>query len=93
LARRVDKNQAEIVDALRRAGCSVTIASNMGNGFPDLCVGRMGYTYLIEVKSKRYRTSTNVPFTKDEVEWHREWKGQVGVAFCVEDALEIVGLL
>lgn len=46
-AARVDANQAEIVDALRKAGASVWII-----GLPvDLLVGYAGTTALVECKS------------------------------------------
>src|SRR5690348_14455813 len=34
-AKRVDKNQADIVDALRKIGASVLVCSHIGGGFPD----------------------------------------------------------
>ena len=37
-AARVDDNQGQIVDALRRVGCSVWSLAGVGKGFPDLAV-------------------------------------------------------
>lgn len=42
---RSDANQPQIIDALRRAGCSVTIigGANGNTGVPDLLVGRLAH--------------------------------------------------
>lgn len=45
-----DGNQAAIVAALRSVGCSVVDLSATGGGVPDLLVGRVGVTFLLEVK-------------------------------------------
>lgn len=50
---RCDRNQPEIVSALRSIGASVLITSNQGGGFPDLVVGWRGHNYLLEVKESR----------------------------------------
>ena len=46
-AAKIDANQNEIVDALRKAGCSVQILSSVGKGCPDILVGRGGRNYLL----------------------------------------------
>ena len=48
--KRVDRNQAEIVDALRRTGWHVEDTSSTGRGFPDLVVARGSRLLLLEVK-------------------------------------------
>lgn len=57
-AKRTDTNQQEIVAALRKMGYSVAITSGVGDGFPDLVVGRAGQTWLIELKSSRKASYT-----------------------------------
>lgn len=47
---RADGNQQEIVQALRDTGHSVVVLSQVGNGCPDLLVGRAGVMLLMEVK-------------------------------------------
>jgi hypothetical protein len=47
-ARMRDSNEKEIIEALKRAGASVT--SLNGTGVPDLLVGYKGATFLLEVK-------------------------------------------
>ena len=94
--RRVDENQSEIIDALRKAGCDVIDTSDVGGGFPDIVVGRggelgkgNGYTYLIEIKNPKAKGKLN----KLQEEFFEWWQGQVDVAFTIDDALRIVGLL
>lgn len=86
-AAKVDKNQREIVEALRAAGCSVVITSHVGAGFPDIVVGRAGATYLLEIKGKRGK------LTKPQVKFFDEWRGNAVVVRTVDEALKAVGLL
>ncbi len=51
LAARTDSNQADIVDALRKAGAQVYLTHRVGGGFPDLVCGYKGHTILIESKT------------------------------------------
>lgn len=84
-AARVDANQAEIVAALRQVGASVYIMADVGQGVPDLLVGRAGCTYLLEVKAPRGRLNER------EQEWHAAWRGHVAVVRSVDDALRAIG--
>jgi Holliday junction resolvase len=89
-AARVDDNQAEIVAALRKCGCTVQSLAALGSGVPDLLVGRGGTNYLLEVKdgSKSARE-----LTPDELRWLHAWRGSAAVVETVEDALKEVGVL
>ena len=90
---KVDTNQAEIVAALRAVGCSVAITAAAGGGFPDLVVGCRGFSnYLIEVKDGS-KPKSRRKLTGPQVDFHKEWRGQIGVAETVDDALRIVGVL
>jgi len=87
MAKRTDGNQAEIVQALRRVGCTVQDLHAVGHGCPDVVVGRAGQTYLLEIKNgDRARLNSR------EQRWHNEWRGQVAVVRTVEDALRAVGI-
>lgn len=86
---KVDANQSEIVRALRQAGCSVLSISNMGNGCPDLLVGRGGRNYLMEIKDPTRKPSEQ-KLTDDETTFHLAWNGQVAVVKTVEQALAVV---
>lgn len=84
--RRVDSNQAAIVEALCKAGCSVQSLCIVGHGVPDLLVGRAGENWLLEVKSPGGK------LTAVEAEWLENWRGRTAVVCTIEDALEEVGL-
>ena len=49
-AKRVDSNQKEIVKAFKELGCSVFDTSRIGQGFPDLVIGKNQITVLCEIK-------------------------------------------
>jgi hypothetical protein len=92
MPKRVDANQAEIVAALRRCGCSVQVLSMVGKGCPDLLVGRDYRNYLLEVKDGSKPPSKR-QLTPDEVEWHADWLGRVNTVANIEEALAVVGLV
>jgi hypothetical protein len=89
-AAKVDANHAAIVDALRKAGCSVTSTAAIGKGFPDLVVGILGRNLLLEVKDGDKPPSAQ-KLTVDELKWQAAWRGEVVVVSSVTDALELVG--
>ena len=91
IAAQIDRNQPEIVSALRRVGCSVEPLHRVGGGVPDLLVGTGGVNYLIEVKDGSKPPSARA-LTADQVVWHRDWRGQRVIVESVEDALAAVGL-
>lgn len=89
---RTDDNQTAIVEALRDIpGVSVAITSALGNGFPDIVVGVGARNYLIEIKDGSKPPSRR-ELTDDEYDWHERWTGQVDIALCLDDVLEIIGL-
>ncbi len=90
-AARVDANQAEIVDALRKVGCTVQPLHAVGQGVPDLLVGYRGNNVLIEVKDGSKPPSAR-KLTPDQVNWHGDWRGQVVVVQNVKEAFEAVGI-
>jgi len=83
-AAKVDANQHAIVQALRKAGASVTILSAVGHGCPDLLVGYRHQNYLFEVKPATPRVAR---FTADEETWTRGWRGQMAVVRSWQDAM------
>lgn len=105
---KVDANQPAIIDALRRAGCSVSIigGANGNTGVPDLLVGRtlgsvmlegapvwMRTNYLLEVKRPWDKSRGDQGELSPEQErWHAAWRGQVAVVRTVEEALAAVGI-
>ena len=90
-AAKVDRNQSEVVAALRKVGASVQSLASIGKGCPDLLVGYHGILYLMEVKD-----GANIPskqlLTDDQKKWHEAWNGSpVHVVRSIEQALKILG--
>ncbi len=69
-AKRVDKNQKDIVEAFRKCGATVIDLSKVGKGIPDLLVGYNNKTALVEIKS-----SETAKFTPHQEAFIREWNG------------------
>lgn len=92
MPKRVDGNQREIVEALRKAGATVTQTHIVGHGFPDIAVGWFNpetgraETTLIEIKMP------GGSFTPDELAWGRAWVGTYYVVRSVSEALEVIGV-
>lgn len=83
---RVDANQAEIVDLFRRCGWSVHCTHTVGNGFPDLVVGKHGLNILLEIKNPA-QSKRDQRLTKAEAEFHETWRGRVFVVQSASEAL------
>ena len=75
---RSDDNQSAVVEALRTCGFTVQVLSSVGCGCPDLLVGKNRVNVLFEVKDGNKAASRRT-LTKDETDWHRDWRGQVAV--------------
>jgi hypothetical protein len=84
-AARVDKNQADIVEALRKAGAYVWII-----GLPvDLLVGYKGHTFLVEVKNGPRKRLTAL-----QADFFESWGGGTLARIDGPDgALRIIGVL
>jgi len=82
--KKVDNNQAEIVDEYRALGFSVFSCAPMGKGFPDLVVGKYNITDLVEVKDGSKPPSAR-KLTPDQIEFFDNWKGSVRVVTNVLD--------
>jgi hypothetical protein len=77
-----DTNERDIVEYLRRSGCTVDRIS--GTGVPDLLVGYHGLNILIEVKmpGKKLRPAQEI--------WHNGWRGQKAVVETIDDAASVI---
>ena len=84
---KIDINHRQIVDALRKAGCSVQSLAACGQGVPDLLVGYRGQNILIEVKNAKGK------LTDHQIEWHAKWNGQVSIVRSVEDAIDVLEMI
>lgn len=73
---RVDANQADVVEAFRKAGCTVAIVNDLF----DLAVGYGGISMLVEVKDG------NKPLKKGrQKEFHDAWTGGIRLVRGLED--------
>lgn len=93
-AAKTDANQAEIVKALRAAGCGVLDLSAVGKGCPDLLVHPPTFpecrmVSLMEIKNKSGRGDKLTPA---QVRFHEGWKGWIHRVTSVEEALDAMGL-
>ncbi len=87
-AAKVDANQSEIVDALRRAGASVELLHQVGAGCPDILVGFRGFNYLFEIKVAKEKLNDL------QQSWHLQWRGpKPQVVRGPHDALALIGAL
>jgi hypothetical protein len=92
MPKKADRNQPEIVKALRGIGATIQHLHTVGQGCPDIAVGFRGVTYLIEIKDGEQPPSKR-KLTPDEQKWHEAWRGHVGIAETVDDALRLIGAL
>lgn len=88
-AAKVDANQADIVKALRQAGASVLCLHRVGQGCPDLLVGKNEVNLLMEIKDGSLPASWRT-LSPDEAEFFTTWRGQVKLVKSVEEALEVL---
>ena len=86
-AKKVDANQAQIVEALRAAGASVTDLSRFGQGVPDLLIGYNGVNYLQEVKGE------DGELTPAEERWFARWNGSVQIVRTQIVSLRAIGAM
>jgi hypothetical protein len=89
---RTDGNQTDIKNALRKAGCSVLVMSDLGKGAPDLLIGFQDgldrFNVLVEIKMPNGR------LTDDEKKFIENWKGYpVIIVRSAEQALKAIGKL
>lgn len=86
---RADYNSNMVANALRSAGATVWILTNVGEGFPDLAVGFRGINYLIEVKNGE-GTEQQQRLTEKEKKFHENWRGQKAIVKNIEEALKVI---
>ena len=88
-AAKTDRNQPEIVSALRQIGATVQLLHTIGKGCPDLLVGFRGVNYVLELKDGDQPPSGR-KLTPDELRWHDEWRGEVFIVNGVAEAIAVV---
>ena len=86
---RVDKNQKEIVTALRRCGAVVKHVHQLKNLF-DILVYYNGVTYSVEIKTDKKK---NLTVGEQECKEDIESVGvKYWVIYSVDDALKMIGI-
>ncbi len=85
----VDENQAEVVKAFRKMGCSVQPLHTVGQGCPDLLIGHHQINRLVEVKNGSKPPSER-RLTPDQQTWHHEWRGEVDIVENIDDVSRLV---
>jgi hypothetical protein len=92
LASKIDANQHEIVNALRKAGASDFSLASVGHGCPDLLVGYNGNTILMEIKDGSKPPSKQA-LTPDQLKFIKNWTGSsICIVNDVEASLRILNL-
>jgi hypothetical protein len=84
----VDTNQPSMVDWARKLGFTVTVTSRLGQGFPDICLGKFGFTFLAEIKDPAKPPSKR-KLTADEQKWHDSWLGHVCILETSDDLVAL----
>lgn len=82
---KVDRNQPEIVAALRKAGAVVHCTHQLGKGFPDLFCNYRGRIFGFEVKDPMQNPAARKP-TPDQVAWLENWNRCGETVFVIETA-------
>jgi len=83
---RVDENQKDIVDALKKIGCTVeTIGKPV-----DLLVGYRAHNFLIEVKNPDTDYGKNDRGTEVQDKFIAGWQGQIRKVTKAEEAIRLV---
>lgn len=86
---RKDDNHNTIANVFRKLGASVAETHRLGEGFPDLVIGFMGYNALIEVKDGA-KSESRRKLTDAEFEFFEGWRGWVAVVKDENDAINII---
>jgi hypothetical protein len=85
-AKKVDKNQNDVVKALRDYGADVHLLHMVGKGIPDCLVAYKGHTILMEIKD-----GADKKFTPDQIKFIAGWKG--GLLFRINNEQEAIEVL
>jgi len=81
-AAKVDLNQKQVVRELRAMGFSVRHTHTIGQGFPDLVIGKGGVNLLVEVKREGEK------LTEDEQNFFALWSGAAIVGYNAEQIVK-----
>ena len=86
--KKVDKNQKDVVKALRDYGADVFLLHTVGGGIPDLLCAYQDHTILLEVKD-----GADKCLTPQQVIFFENWKGgPLHRVNSVQNAIEVLKL-
>ena len=86
---RVDNNQKEIVQGLRRVGATVLHTHQLKNAF-DILVGYRGVNYIMEIKDGSKPPSQR-KLTEGEMKFKESWRGgEYHVVNSLDEALDVI---
>lgn len=92
-AAKIDANQVQIVEALRKCGAFVQPLHMVGNGCPDLLVGQAGRTLIMEIKDGSKPPSER-RLTPDQQRWHSQWLGgPLSIVTDIESAIRALRVM
>jgi len=83
-AARIDANQNELVQALRKIGAKVLFLHTLGHDNPDVLVGFRRRNVLLEIK----RPGKGA--TKGQAEFAETWPGETHVVHSIDEAVSAV---
>jgi hypothetical protein len=91
---RTDGNHQQIVEGLRKFGCSVSSLHQIGKGVPDILCGHVAKSglkvnILFEIKDGSLPPSKR-KLTPDEVQFHNDWKGPLFIITSLDEAIKIL---
>jgi hypothetical protein len=85
-AKKVDKNQGDVVKALRNMGADVFLLHMVGGGIPDIMVAFAGHTILMEIKD-----GEDKKLTPQQLTLFANWKGgHLARVNSVQEAIELL---
>ena len=86
--KKVDKNQKDVVKALRDSGADVFLLHTVGGGIPDLMVCYEAQTILMEVKD-----GEDKKLTSQQITLFANWRGgHLHRVNSVQEAIEVLKL-
>jgi hypothetical protein len=86
--KKVDKNQKDVVKALRDYGADVFLLHTVGGGIPDLMVCYEDQTILMEVKDGEHKK-----LTSQQITLFANWRGgPLHRVNCVQESIEVLKL-
>jgi Holliday junction resolvase len=82
--RKVDGNQRDIIATFESCGFTVVNLSRVGEGCPDLLIGRAGKCWLVEAKNPEGRNRIE----QSQIDFAEAWNGpDIAIVRTVEDVV------